>query len=155
MYSKIGPKPYTPRKKPRGILTRRQAEIAVLMCQGLKAREIASELNLSYKTIETHRQQMMERTGCHSAQQVIMYAIEHGYYRPPGVGCKWPTIHELQEYLRLKAETYFEMREHSLKGPLSARDLTLVKQVIEGICTAMTVEPTRGLAPKEEVEVDG
>lgn len=42
-------------------LTPRERDVAILTCRGLSAKEIGAELNLSYRTIETHRARLLEK----------------------------------------------------------------------------------------------
>ncbi|MDP7236716.1 MAG: response regulator transcription factor [Candidatus Latescibacteria bacterium] len=56
-------------------LTRRQREILQLIAEGNAVKEIAWELNLSVKTIETHRSQLMNRLGIHDVAGLVRYAM--------------------------------------------------------------------------------
>ena len=40
-------------------------------------KEIAASLNLSTRTVETHKYQMMQTLGVHSTAELVRYAIEH------------------------------------------------------------------------------
>ncbi len=42
-------------------LTPREREVAILTCRGLSAKEIGRHLDLSYRTIETHRAKLLEK----------------------------------------------------------------------------------------------
>ena len=59
-------------------LTPRQREIVRLLAEGLSAKEIASELAISARTVEFHKYQMMEMNGLHSSAELIHFAIKHG-----------------------------------------------------------------------------
>lgn len=59
-------------------LTPRQREILQLVVEGHKTREIADMLNVSIKTIETHRAQLMDRLGIHDVAGLVRYAIRIG-----------------------------------------------------------------------------
>jgi DNA-binding NarL/FixJ family response regulator len=39
---------------------------------------VAAELNLSRRTVETHKYDMMENLGVHSTAELVQYAIRHG-----------------------------------------------------------------------------
>ena len=56
-------------------LTRRQREILQLIAEGNTVKEIAWELNLSVKTIETHRSQLMDRLDIHDVAGLVRYAM--------------------------------------------------------------------------------
>jgi DNA-binding NarL/FixJ family response regulator len=60
-----------------GRLTPRQCEIVQLLAEGLSTKEVASLLNISVKTAETHRANLMRRLGCHSAAQLVRYALRN------------------------------------------------------------------------------
>lgn len=65
-------------KDPLERLTPRQREILQLVVEGHKTREIASMLNVSVKTVETHRAQLMDRLGIHDVAGLVRYAIRIG-----------------------------------------------------------------------------
>ncbi len=62
----------------RTILTSREREILQLLAEGLSAKEIAAHLNLSIKTIETHRRNIMEKLEIHTIAELTKYAIREG-----------------------------------------------------------------------------
>lgn len=70
----------TERKKddPYEILTLRQREILQLIAEGLSTKEIAAKLNLSTKTVETHRAQIMDRLDIHDTVKLSHYAMRVG-----------------------------------------------------------------------------
>lgn len=59
-------------------LTPRQREILQLVAEGKSTKEVAVLLNLSVKTIETHRSQLMDRLGIHDLAGLVRYAIREG-----------------------------------------------------------------------------
>jgi DNA-binding NarL/FixJ family response regulator len=59
-------------------LTPRQREILQLLAEGRSAKEIASDLAISARTVEFHKYQMMEMNGLHSSAELIHFAIKHG-----------------------------------------------------------------------------
>lgn len=63
-------------------LTRRQREILQLIAEGNTVKEIAWELNLSVKTIETHRSQLMDRLDIHDVAGLVRYAMRMGIIEP-------------------------------------------------------------------------
>ncbi|MSU60929.1 MAG: response regulator transcription factor [Pedosphaera sp.] len=60
------------------VLTPRQREILQLLAEGKFAKEIAFQLHLSVKTVETHRAQLMERLNIHDVPGLVRYAIRTG-----------------------------------------------------------------------------
>jgi DNA-binding NarL/FixJ family response regulator len=62
-------------------LTPRQREVLQLLVQGNSTRQIAVLLNISAKTIETHRAQLMERLDIHDIAGLVRYAIKAGLIR--------------------------------------------------------------------------
>jgi DNA-binding NarL/FixJ family response regulator len=58
-------------------LSDREIEIIHLICKGKTNKEIASELYLSRRTIESHRENIYEKTETHSSAQVAIYAIRN------------------------------------------------------------------------------
>ena len=63
-------------------LTPRQREILQLIAEGKSAKEIAFLLNLSIKTVETHRAQLMERLEIYDVPGLVRYAMRTGLVRP-------------------------------------------------------------------------
>ncbi len=59
-------------------LSPREREVLQLIAEGKSTREIASVLSLSTKTIETHRQQVMEKLNIHSIAELTKCAIREG-----------------------------------------------------------------------------
>jgi DNA-binding NarL/FixJ family response regulator len=64
------------------VLTPRQREILQLVAEGKSTKEIAQLLDLSAKTVETHRGQIMERLGIHDLAGLVRYAIRTGLVSP-------------------------------------------------------------------------
>jgi DNA-binding NarL/FixJ family response regulator len=58
-------------------LTPRQREIIQLLAEGKSSKEIAAALGLSTKTAETHRANIMKRLNCHSASEIVRYAVRN------------------------------------------------------------------------------
>lgn len=63
------------------ILSPRQREILQLIAEGRSTKEIAAQLDLSIKTVETHRTELMERLGIHGVAGLVRYAIRTGIVR--------------------------------------------------------------------------
>jgi DNA-binding NarL/FixJ family response regulator len=67
-------------KLPSGLdeLTVREREVLALTGEGLTSKEIAQRLKASPRTIETHRQRIMNKIGVHSATRLVRLAISRG-----------------------------------------------------------------------------
>jgi DNA-binding NarL/FixJ family response regulator len=63
-------------------LTSRQREILQLIAEGRTTKEIAKRLDLSVKTVETHRTQLMDRLGIHDIAGLVRFAIREGLIEP-------------------------------------------------------------------------
>jgi DNA-binding NarL/FixJ family response regulator len=59
-------------------LTPRQREILQLLAEGRNMKEIAWDLDISIKTVESHRLQLMERVNIHDLPGLVRYAIRSG-----------------------------------------------------------------------------
>jgi DNA-binding NarL/FixJ family response regulator len=66
------------------VLTARQREVLKLVAGGKSTKEIAFMLNLSVKTVETHRAQIMERLGIRDVPGLVRYALRTGLVPPEG-----------------------------------------------------------------------
>ncbi len=58
-------------------LTTREREITQLLAEGKSSKEVASLLNLSTKTVETHRSNIMRKLSLHSIRDLVVYAIKN------------------------------------------------------------------------------
>jgi DNA-binding NarL/FixJ family response regulator len=59
-------------------LTPRQREILRLLAEGRSAKEVASDLAISARTVEFHKYQIMDANGLRTSAQLIHFAIKHG-----------------------------------------------------------------------------
>ena len=59
-------------------LTPRQREVLQLLAEGRSAKEIASSLGISARTVEFHKYQMMETLDLHTNAELTHFAIKHG-----------------------------------------------------------------------------
>jgi len=59
-------------------LTPRQREVLTLIAEGHSTKDIARTLNISVKTVETHRAQLMDRLDIHDIASLVRYAIKMG-----------------------------------------------------------------------------
>jgi DNA-binding NarL/FixJ family response regulator len=60
------------------ILSAREREVLQLLAEGKSTKEIAGDMNVSIKTIETHRKQIMDKLDIHSIAELTKYAIREG-----------------------------------------------------------------------------
>ena len=58
-------------------LTARQLEVLRLILKGQRMKEIAANLQLSARTVETHKYQIMQTLGVDSMAELVKYSIEH------------------------------------------------------------------------------
>lgn len=58
-------------------LTTRQEQILQLLAEGESSKELAAALNISVKTAETHRANIMRRLDCHTVTELVRYAIRN------------------------------------------------------------------------------
>ncbi len=63
-------------------LTSRERQIVQLLAEGKSSKEIASALNISIKTAETHRANIMRKLNLHSLADVVRYAIRNKIIEP-------------------------------------------------------------------------
>lgn len=69
-------------------LTPREREVVQLLAEGKSSKEVACALNLSTKTAETHRSNIMRKLGFHSIRDIVVYAIKNNIIQvqlPPRV----------------------------------------------------------------------
>jgi DNA-binding NarL/FixJ family response regulator len=59
-------------------LTRRETEVLQLVAKGLTTKQIAGALNISTKTVESHRTSISRHLDIHSIAELTRYAMEHG-----------------------------------------------------------------------------
>lgn len=59
-------------------LSPREREVLQLIAEGINTKTIASRLNLSIKTVETHRRNIMEKLDVHSVAELTKFAIREG-----------------------------------------------------------------------------
>jgi DNA-binding NarL/FixJ family response regulator len=59
-------------------LTPRQKQVLTLLARGLTAKQVAAQLDLSTKTVETHRAMLMERLGIRNLPALVLYAVRNG-----------------------------------------------------------------------------
>jgi len=65
-------------RAPLSELTPRQREVLTFIAEGHSTKDIARTLNISVKTVETHRAQLMDRLDIHDIASLVRYAIKMG-----------------------------------------------------------------------------
>lgn len=68
----------TPAADPLAKVTPRQREVLQLLAEGRSTKEIASALEVSTRTVEFHKYQLMESVGLHTNAELVHFAIKHG-----------------------------------------------------------------------------
>jgi two-component system, NarL family, response regulator NreC len=63
---------------PLDLLTAREREVLQLIAEGVKTNDIAMRLNVSIKTISTHRQQIMQKLHMDSVAELTLFALKEG-----------------------------------------------------------------------------
>ena len=59
-------------------LSEREVEILVAICRGLSTQEIADQLFISKRTVDKHRANILEKSGCKNSTSLVVYAIKNG-----------------------------------------------------------------------------
>jgi len=64
-------------KKPKTRVTSRESEIIQILSEGKSSKEAAAVLNISVKTVETHRANIMRKLELHTVSELVRYAIRN------------------------------------------------------------------------------
>lgn len=69
-------------------ITPREAEVLTLIAHAYSTKDIARKLDLSVKTVEKHRSNMMRKLELRSSAAITLYAVRHNYISAdtPGAG---------------------------------------------------------------------
>ncbi len=70
----------------RETLTSREQTILLQLAQGKSNRQVSEDLNISVRTVETHRKNIKQKLGISSTAGLTRYAMEHGVLQGTGVG---------------------------------------------------------------------
>lgn len=62
-------------------LTARQKQVLQLIVDGLSAKDIAGKLDISHRTVEFHKAQLMQQLNLHSTIELIKFALTNGLVR--------------------------------------------------------------------------
>lgn len=73
-----GKMPAAPPRRHTKVLTAREVEVLQLLASGKRVKEIARVLDISVKTVESHRQNMMDKLEIHSGIELTRYALREG-----------------------------------------------------------------------------
>jgi DNA-binding NarL/FixJ family response regulator len=66
-------------------LTTREREVLRMLAEGQSVKEIACSLNLSVKTVETHKFNLMRKLDIHNKAQLVQYAIQKKIIKIPNL----------------------------------------------------------------------
>jgi DNA-binding NarL/FixJ family response regulator len=58
-------------------ITGREREIVQLLAEAKSSKEVATILNLSVETVETHRSNILRKLNCHSVTELVRYAVRN------------------------------------------------------------------------------
>jgi DNA-binding NarL/FixJ family response regulator len=61
-------------------ITERETEILFYICKGLSNAEIARELTISKRTVDKHRENLLEKTMSKNTANLVIFAIKNGYF---------------------------------------------------------------------------
>ncbi len=67
---------------PGALLSTREREVLQLLAEGLSTKEVAANLFVSTKTVETHRRHIMNKTSAHNIAELTKFAIREGITSP-------------------------------------------------------------------------
>lgn len=67
---------------PHESLSNREFEVLQLLVAGVSMTDIGTKLNLSVKTVSTHKTNLMQKMGLQNQSELIRYAIKHGLAEP-------------------------------------------------------------------------
>jgi DNA-binding NarL/FixJ family response regulator len=68
------------REKTKPAFSPKELRIMHLICEEWQNKEIAADLNMSVRTIESHRERIFEKTGAKNIAGLAIYAVRHGYF---------------------------------------------------------------------------
>ena len=66
-------------------LTPREKEVIKMLAEGNSVKEVASQLDLSVKTVEAHKFNLMRKLAIHNKAQLVQYAIQKKIIKLPGI----------------------------------------------------------------------
>lgn len=66
-------------QSPQPVLSEREQEILMLICQGLSNAEIAENLSISKRTVDKHRENILSKTESKNTASLVMFAIKNKF----------------------------------------------------------------------------
>lgn len=66
----------------KNFFTKREIDIAILICKEFSNKQIAGELKISPHTVETHKKSMRNKTGSYTIVGVALYAARNNLFMP-------------------------------------------------------------------------
>ena len=66
----------------RGALTKRERDVVILVAEGHSNKGVGDALNISAKTVESHRRNVMHKLGLKSTAELVRYAVRYGLIQP-------------------------------------------------------------------------
>ncbi len=79
LVGKTPPNPLVESETPESVLSLRESEVARLIAKGYSNREIAGQLKVGVKTVETYKYRVMEKLHLKSRSDIVRYALKHGW----------------------------------------------------------------------------
>jgi len=64
------------------VLSKREMQVLLLICDGLQAKEIAERLRISKRTVEFHKAELQDRLDIKATALLVRYAIRAGFIQP-------------------------------------------------------------------------
>jgi DNA-binding CsgD family transcriptional regulator len=58
-------------------LTRREQQVLLLLVKGATDKEVAKRLGISLHTARTHHKNILRKTSCHNAGELVRFALNH------------------------------------------------------------------------------
>ena len=77
------PEPASADEKDGGELSRREEDVLKLIAQGFSNKQIAGQLEVSVKSVETYKARASEKKGLHSRADIVRYGIKRGWLTAP------------------------------------------------------------------------
>jgi DNA-binding NarL/FixJ family response regulator len=74
----LGAMPGGAQAAPHEVLTDREFEVFRHLVAGVSVTDLAARLNLSVKTVSTHKANLMQKLGLHNQSELVRYAMRHG-----------------------------------------------------------------------------
>lgn len=60
-------------------LSEREVEVLLAICQGFSTQEIADRMFISKRTVDKHRANILDKSGCKNTASLVVYAIRNGF----------------------------------------------------------------------------